>query len=79
MLNYKGYLREHYQQLLDVLARLRGKFMLSSFPNEPLKAAVAEHGWQVQTFDKQKSVSMKKGARKTEVLACNYALSEAAP
>ena len=70
--HYKGYQHEDYQQLLDTLARLKGKFMLSSYPNALLEKAVAAHGWSVQVFDKPLSASLKAGRRKKEVLACNY-------
>ena len=74
--HYKGYQHEDYQQLLDTLARLQGKFMLSSYPNALLAKAADEHGWFVQTYDKPLSASLKRGRRKTEVLACNYKMED---
>ena len=76
--HYKGYLREHYEQLLRLLAGLKGKFMLSYFPNEPLQAAVEQYSWEMRVFDKAKSVSGKAGDRKQEVLTLNYVPPEGA-
>ena len=36
--HYKGYMTENYVDLPERLAKIIGKFLLSSFPNEPLTA-----------------------------------------
>ena len=50
--HYKGYLRTDYEQLLKMLSSLKGKFMLSSYPNDLLSSAAKNCQWQQYLFDK---------------------------
>lgn len=74
--HYGGYTEADYICLLDTLATIQGKFLLSSYPSEILSHFTAKHGWYTKTFDKPLSASkanlgeIKK--RKTEVLTANY-------
>lgn len=73
---YSGYTETDYTDLLESLSRVKGKFLLSSYPSEILEAHIKKNGWHSKKFNKP--LSAKKGAagksrgRKTEVLTANY-------
>ena len=74
--HYKGYTSADFQRLLDALATLQGKFLLSSYPEPELLAMRALHGWQTKDIDATVAVSGKRKERKakTECLTWNYSL-----
>jgi DNA adenine methylase len=76
--HYKGYTSADFQRLLDTLAGIRGKFLLSSYPEKELLAMRAVHGWQVKDIEAQVAVSGKRDGKKmkTECLTWNYHLHE---
>lgn len=76
--HYKGYTSADFQRLLDTLAALQGKFLLSSYPEPELLAMRAAHGWQVKDIEATVAVSGKRKERKakTECLTWNYSLQE---
>lgn len=73
--HYTGYGMHHFRELLDVLAGVEGKFLLSCYPNEALEEYAERHGWyqvrkeQLITASKQRS-----GKMKVEVLTANYCI-----
>jgi DNA adenine methylase len=72
--HYGGYTQEDFVALLDVLVRLKGKFMLSSYPSEVLKDYAGRNGWRMMEFVLSRSAG---GGTKTEVLTMNYSVTEA--
>lgn len=74
--HYGGYTKEHFTKLLDTLAKVRGKFLLSSYPSEILNKYIEQNGWYTKTFDKplsaRKAEQGKPRKRKIEVLTANY-------
>jgi DNA adenine methylase len=73
--HYDGYSLADYKELLNTLSKIKGKFLLSSYPSEILDEYTCKHGWYTKTFDMRISVNAKMGAknqRKTEVLTANY-------
>lgn len=78
--HYGGYTKEDYENLLDTLSKVKGKFLLSSYQSEILSDYAKRFGWYTQVFEKPltASKSVKGIARKTkiEVLTANYSLSE---
>ena len=73
--HYDGYSLSDYRELLDTLAGIKGKFLLSSYPSEILTEYTLKHGWHTKSFDMRISVNAKhetKNQRKTEVLTANY-------
>lgn len=76
--HYKGYTSADFQRLLDTLATLRGKFLLSSYPEPELLTMRALHGWQTKDIEATVAVSGKRKERKpkTECLTFNYSLQE---
>lgn len=75
--HYNGYTREDFIRLLQCLSKIKGKFLLSSYPSDLLNLYSKEFGWYTKTF--QKPLTAKKGVLgvkrdryKTEVLTANY-------
>lgn len=69
--HYGGYEQEHFNQLLYTLTTVKGKFLLSSYPNEELNKYVQQYGWH------QKEITMhlgssNSGKKRLEVLTANY-------
>ena len=76
--HYDGYSEADYKRLLDCLSKVKGKFLLSSYPSEILSKYAESNGWHTIRFEKpltaQKAVKGKPRARKIEVLTANYPL-----
>jgi len=72
--HYDGYSLEDYERLLETLASIDGKFLLSSYPSPILDKFKKKHGWFQYEEKSEVSVSRKKYERKvkTEVLTGNY-------
>ena len=71
--HYGGYTQEHFNKLLDALTRIKGKFLLSSYPNDTLDKYRLQYGWHSADKDMHLSVSHN-NRRKTECLTCNYTI-----
>jgi DNA adenine methylase len=75
--HYGGYMQGDFERLLQLLGRVRGKFLLSSYDSDVLATAVAAHGWQQRRIEQTLAVDgrhMRKGRTKVEVLTANYEL-----
>jgi DNA adenine methylase len=72
--HYGGYTQEHFNRLLDALSKIKGKFLLSSYPNDELDLYRKKYGWNNDDKNMQLSASKSKSARKTECLTYNYTL-----
>lgn len=73
--HYKGYTEQDFINLLEVLSKVKGKFLLSSYPSEILDTYIKKYGWFTKAFDKQLCMSAfpnVKRKRKVEVLTGNY-------
>lgn len=70
--HYGGYTQEHFNNLIDTLKTIEGKFLLSSYPNAYLDAARSELGWFSNDKDMCLSASRNSNKRKTEALTANY-------
>lgn len=73
--HYSGYTQENYVRLLEELSNIKGKFLLSSYPNESLSDYVKTKGWSYKEVDMPKSAGSQ-GKRKIEALAWNYEAAE---
>ena len=76
--HYDGYSLQDFENLLKLLSKLEGKFLLSSYPSPILKEYTKDHGWHTETFDFTVSIANnygRPGKPKTEVLTSNYPLS----
>lgn len=74
--HYSGYTKTDYIELLETLSKVKGKFLLSSYPSEVLTKYATRNGWYTKGYGKplsaQKAVDGKKRGRKIEVLTANY-------
>lgn len=72
--HYAHYTESDYAALLDTLANIRGKFILSSFDTPQLAAAVAANNWQQKRYEctrRQHSPTPRRKT-KTEILTWNF-------
>lgn len=76
--HYDGYSEQDYEELLYLLSKIQGKFLLSSYPSPLLERYTNEHGWQKWSGNSKVSVNAKGGDQKTktEVLVANYPIGE---
>ncbi|WP_107039980.1 DNA adenine methylase [Brumimicrobium mesophilum] len=74
--HYGGYMQSHFDELLDTLRTIKGKFLLSSYPNAKLKELTDLEGWSSIGNDLPLSASATAGRRKVEMLTFNYDLNE---
>lgn len=74
--HYDGYSWEDFDMLLKKLAKIKGKFLLSSYPSDMLTAYTKKYGWAQKTVSMDVTVNNKSGVRKkkTEVLTANYTI-----
>lgn len=74
MAHYKGYTEDDFTKLLYVLSRIKGKFLLSSYPSELLERVSKLNKWYTKKIETNLSVqgAKKNNRRKTEVLTANY-------
>ncbi|NNV54513.1 DNA adenine methylase [Limnovirga soli] len=72
--HYDGYTDDDFERLLQSLSRVKGKFLLSSYPGKLLNKYAAKHGWHMWSVEQKVSVNAKSGylKRKVEVLTANY-------
>lgn len=69
--HYKGYTEQNFIGLLTCLSQIKGKFLLSSYPSDPLSRFTQEFSWFTHSINKRVSVT-KTDKVKTEVLTGNY-------
>lgn len=74
--HYDGYSFEDFKALLETLAGIKGKFLLSSYPSPILKEFTRANGWDMFSVEQGVSVNSKSGyqKRKVEVLTANFPL-----
>lgn len=71
--HYKGYTEQDFENLLQALSEIKGKFILSSYPSEILEKYIKEYKWTSKRIEGIRvSVSLGKGKMKTEVLTRNF-------
>jgi DNA adenine methylase len=77
--HYDGYTESDFEALLKVLASIKGKFILSSYPSELLQSFAKSKKWQMWSIEQGVSVNQKGGyvKRKIEVITANYPLKAA--
>ena len=70
--HYGGYTQEHFDDLLKVLSQIKGKFLLSSYPNDILDKYRIKCKWFSSDKDMVLSASRDSNKRKIEALTSNY-------
>lgn len=68
--HYKGYTKRDFEDLLTALAKIKGKFLLSSYPSKSLSQYTEQYNWVNIQFEQMVTVNVKSGKekKKTEVL-----------
>lgn len=76
--HYDGYSEKDYENLLELLSKIKGKFLLSSYPSPILERYTKKNGWQKWSINQKVSVNAKGGDQKTktEMLVANYPIGE---
>jgi DNA adenine methylase len=74
--HYDGYSSEDFRQLLEMLSRIKGKFLLSSFRHETLKEYTEKYNWsQIEiNMNCKMGTNTNHTLSKIEVLTGNYQL-----
>lgn len=75
--HYGGYTQEHFNALLKSISQIKGKFLLSSYPNGELQKFTKTHQWHSQNKVMQLSASQDKTRQKQEILTANYPITKA--
>jgi DNA adenine methylase len=72
--HYTGYSEQDFRNLLELLATVKGKFLLSSYPSDILIEFTALHGWNTREIEQTVAVTGKRTGKKLkiEVLTANY-------
>ena len=73
--HYKGYTKEDFEKLLQLISELKGKFILSSYPSETLTKYSKQNKWTTKIVDTSlclASNQITKSKRKVEVLTANF-------
>jgi len=71
--HYKGYTEQDFENLLEALSKIKGKFLLSSYPSELIEKYIKKYKWHTQKIEGiPVSVALGKHKMKTEVLTGNY-------
>ena len=63
---------EDLQDLLGLLQTLKGKFMLTMFPNDQIEQVAREEGWTTHKIKRTISASRTTRKKKEEWIVCNY-------
>lgn len=73
---YGGYTIHDFERLLETLSRVKGKFLLSSYPSEILEKYRKANGWHQRTVEQLVSINAKSGKlkKKVEVMTANYSI-----
>ncbi len=70
--HYKGYTEKDFIDLLELLSKIKGKFLLSSYPSKVLDAYKKKYKWDQHIIEKKVAVTKQTDKKKTEVLTANY-------
>jgi len=70
--HYKGYTEMDFKNLLNMLTKLQGKFLLTTYPSQILDDYTESNKWLTINNNMHLSAANKKGATKNEVFTMNY-------
>ncbi len=75
--HYGGYTIHDFERLLETLAGVKGKFLLSSYPSELLDRYMKKYKWQQKRVEQTVSVNKGyRGKKKIECITANYDIEE---
>lgn len=73
--HYEGMFNEtHLKLLLDVLSSIKGKFMLTMYPNELIQQFANDNNWTIHSVSRTISVAKISRRKQEEWIVCNYTL-----
>ena len=70
--HYAGYTESDYRALLDMLAKGKSKFLLSSYPSTILNQYIKKYKWRVRKISKYVAVTKHTEKQKVELMVFNY-------
>ena len=70
--HYDGYTEKDFVVLLTILSKIKGKFLLSSYPSTILTRFTKKYKWKNWSKESRVSVTKNTKKSKTEVLTANY-------
>ena len=70
--HYKGYTKEQFQELLEVLSTIKGKFLMSSYLEDNLVVAIEKYGWNIKKIEQVLQVTGKRETNKMKVECLTY-------
>jgi DNA adenine methylase len=70
--HYGGYLEADFIRLLEKLRKVKGKFLLSSYPSPVLSRYMKKYGWHSESVSKAVAVTKHTEKKKTEMMVFNY-------
>lgn len=70
--HYNDYNETDYRNLLDCLVKVKGKFLLSSYPNKILSEYIKKYKWNTKQVQKTVYVTKLTNKHKTELMVFNY-------
>jgi DNA adenine methylase len=70
--HYAGYTDEDFELLLNKLSKIKGKFLLSSYPSTLLNKFIKKNKWKVQKNDRYVMVTKLTDKKKTEMMVMNF-------
>jgi DNA adenine methylase len=78
--HYDGYGQDDFDRLLDLLSRIQGKFLLSSYRNKTLSEYITREGWDSVEMKMSVALTLRYGKEKKkgkiEVLTANYPIAD---
>lgn len=66
--------QQSFSLLLDLLSNIKGKFMLTMFPNEEILKFSGKNNWTIHKVERNISASMISRRKQEEWIICNYTL-----
>lgn len=63
---------QDFEELLGILSRVEGKFMLTMFPHDRIREYAARFGWKIHTIERQITASKTSRRRQEEWMVVNY-------
>lgn len=70
--HYAGYNESDFKFLLDTLVKIKGKFLLSSYPNKLLSEYIKKYKWKTKQVKKSVWVTKLTNKQKIELMVFNY-------
>ena len=74
--HYGGYTKDDFEKLLKTLSKIKGKFLLSSYPSDLLLQYAKENGWEMLVYEKKVAIHANVKRTKQEVLTVNFSIQE---